>query len=324
MLTFGTFNQSLMPALSDLWNRVRGDRFPMSQRLMEQNCLGDPFFRPQGGLVALQDERVVGWAHTKVIHDPPEELAALTGLGSIGAFCVAPDCGEEVRDALYERAEAYLLSAGARRISLVAFPYHFMPGIPSEEDDLIEFFAARGYTGWGEAVDLMRDITDFEPHPKAVAAMELESNAGVAIHPCGDGEVEGLLSFLSREFPSGWLYTTRLHFTQGGASEDFVIAVEHGEVIGFCHTHREESPMLSGSTYWFPLLRPPWGGLGPIGVAASVRGRGLGLALLCEGVMHLRRRGIREMAIDWTGLVDFYGMIGFQVWRRYKQAEKPV
>ncbi|MBV9470986.1 MAG: hypothetical protein JOZ57_17250, partial [Abitibacteriaceae bacterium] len=66
------------------------------------------------------------------------------------------------------------------------------------------------------------------------------------------------------------------------------------------------------------------GGLGPVGMAAAHRKRGLGLAITAMAVWNLKQRGVRQMAIDWTSLVDFYGKLGFSVWKRYLQAEQKI
>jgi predicted N-acetyltransferase YhbS len=84
------------------------------------------------------------------------------------------------------------------------------------------------------------------------------------------------------------------------------------------------SSWLGPNVYWHRLLGEHYGGLGPIGVSASHRGRGLGLALLCHSVAHLRDLGVRRMCIDWTNLLDFYGKIGFAPWKEYVHVGKTL
>jgi predicted N-acetyltransferase YhbS len=52
-----------------------------------------------------------------------------------------------------------------------------------------------------------------------------------------------------------------------------------------------------------------------------MRGKGLGLALLQLGLEHLARMGVENAVIDWTGLVDFYGRVGFTPWKTYARME---
>jgi hypothetical protein len=48
----------------------------------------------------------------------------------------------------------------------------------------------------------------------------------------------------------------------------------------------------------------------------------LGLALCAVAVDDLKRRGVEQMAIDWTTLIAFYEQLGFSVWKRYLIASK--
>ncbi|MCS6859981.1 MAG: GNAT family N-acetyltransferase, partial [Abditibacteriales bacterium] len=301
-----------------------GENFPMTERLMRQNLEGDFMLRPEGSWVARDGACVVGWVLSKAMVDPPPILERFRGRGGIGALCVHPHYRRRgIGSELLRRAEEYLRSQGLMKVETLYFPYHFLPGVPVECSDLIEFLKKRGYVGGTACVDLERDITDFEMPPSVVERWQRDAPRAV-IRPLRDNEVQALIAFVAREFPGGWHFSTQRHFASGGDPEDFVVVVEDDEIIGFCHTFTQDSVYLGGSTLWYPLLGENYGGLGPIGIAAAHRQRGLGLALLCESVMHNKRRGVRRMAIDWTGLIEFYERIGFKVWKRYWQASKNV
>ena len=66
----------------------------------------------------------------------------------------------------------------------------------------------------------------------------------------------------------------------------------------------------------------PAGGLGPMGLAPTLRGRGLGLALLDRSIQYLRALGVQEIIVDWTGLTRVYGGLGFATWKRYRHGDK--
>ena len=70
------------------------------------------------------------------------------------------------------------------------------------------------------------------------------------------------------------------------------------------------------------LLGDDLGGLGAVGVAASERGRGIGLALVAGASELLKARGIGHSYIDWTTLVNFYGHLGYAPWREYQMSER--
>jgi predicted N-acetyltransferase YhbS len=101
---------------------------------------------------------------------------------------------------------------------------------------------------------------------------------------------------------------------------DLIVAVDtsDGAIVGFSRIYDEASAILGPGVYWRALMGRRPGGLGPIGVDASRRGAGLGLGLLSYCVRELRSRGVSTMVIDWTDLLDFYGKLGFKVWKRYE------
>ncbi|MFA0782324.1 GNAT family N-acetyltransferase [Fervidibacter sacchari] len=318
------FEPQMAEQVIGLWNRCIGTHYPLTERLFRQNVLGDPFLQREGNLVALEGKRVIGWVLSRYLAEVPSELASYKGHASIGALCVDPEFrGRGVASALYEAAEAFLRSQGAKRISVVHYPYHLTPGVPSEAAGLKAFLERKGFGGWRETYDLRRQLVDYEI-PTEVEKRLREQNPKVVIRPAREGEQKAIVEFVGREFPGGWHYDTKRFFEKGGDPSDIVIVVENDEIIGFCHTFTPESIELRGSTHWFPLLQGRWGGLGPIGVAASHRGRGLGLALLCYSVWHNKQRGVTDMVIDWTDLVDFYGRIGFKIWKRYWQGQKTL
>ena len=318
------FEPQMAEQVIGLWNRCIGTHYPLTERLFRQNVLGDPFLQREGNLVALEGKRVIGWVLSRYLAEVPSELASYKGHASIGALCVDPEFrGRGVASALYEAAEAFLRSQGAKRISVVHYPYHLTPGVPSEAVGLKAFLERKGFGGWRETYDLRRQLVDYEI-PTEVEKRLREQNPKVVIRPAREGEQKAIVEFVGREFPGGWHYDTKRFFEKGGDPSDIVIVVENDEIIGFCHTFTPESIELRGSTHWFPLLQGRWGGLGPIGIAAAHRGRGLGLALLCYSVWHNKRRGVTDMVIDWTDLVDFYGRIGFKIWKRYWQGQKTL
>jgi ribosomal protein S18 acetylase RimI-like enzyme len=311
-----------IPALVELWNAAFGPGFPLNERLLRQTLEADPWYEPEGCWVARDGTRTVGWVLSKSMKAAGTEMGRFQGRGGIGALCVHPDyqrCG--IATQLLDEAEGFLRASGSSASTLY-YPHHLLPGIPAECEPAIELFRKRGYTGFQECVDLWRDLEDYEIPVKAQASMT--ANPTVYLRPARTEEIDAIISMVEREFPGGWPYSTRGHFARGGAASDIIVAVENGEVIGFCHTADWRSPWLLPSTYWHPLLGEFYGGLGPVGIAAAHRKRGLGLALCAVAVVDLKQRGVARMAIDWTTLVSFYEQLGFTVWKHYLQAQQPV
>ncbi|MBV9867756.1 MAG: GNAT family N-acetyltransferase [Abitibacteriaceae bacterium] len=322
MLTFSHPTPAAIPDIVELWNAAFGPDLPMTARLLRQTVEGDPYYDPEGVWIAQADGQLVGWVLSKSMQSAGPELGRFQGRGGIGGLCVHPDYQRRgIATQLLDRAENYLRASGSP-VTTLYFPHHLLPGIPAECEAALALFKKRGYSGFNLSVDMWHDLTDYALPAKVKEAMA--NNPEVELRPAQDGEVDAVIKMVEREFPGGWTYSTRRHFRSGGKVSDIVIAIEQGEVIGFCHTADWHSAWLLPSTYWFPLLGEYYGGLGPVGMAAAHRKRGLGLAITAMAVWNLKQRGVRQMAIDWTSLVDFYGKLGFSVWKRYLQAEQKI
>ncbi len=286
----------------------------MTERLFEQTVEADFLLPREGNLIAKEGEDVAGWILFKANLEPPEILSKYRGHAGIGAFCVHPSYRHRgIGTELLNRAEEYFRRVGAAKCETLYFPFHLLPGVPIECDDMVQFLNKRGFHGSKQSVDLIRDISDFE-YPDADARFRR-----LAKEDYGE-----LMRFLEKEFPGGWHFGSKRFLDSGGDPSDIVVFSEGNEIIGFCRTFTKDSLMLGGSTLWFPLLGENYGGLGPIGIAKEHRKKGLGLALLNHSILHNKNRGVRNMVIDWTSLVDFYSKCGFKVWKQYLHLEKGI
>lgn len=79
-----------------------------------------------------------------------------------------------------------------------------------------------------------------------------------------------------------------------------LVAVEHGEVIG----HVAFSPVT------IPVAEGRWHGLGPVSVRPDQQGRGVGQALIRQGLDQLRATGAAGCVV--LGAPAYYGRFGFE------------
>ena len=302
-----------------LWQRALGDAYPLSERVFLQNTHGNHFYQPGDGLVARSGDQLVGFCLTRVsgVTRPPPTPRQ----GVIVALLVDPDHRRRgVATALLAAAESRLQRQGVSQVAIArASPYRFWPGVPTDLTPARAFFAARDYETDGSAFDLVRNLADYA-HPERVR--ETLAREGVRIEPAGEDDVTELLAFERREF-SGWEGSTRLMCTVGDA-DHLIVVRDRGEIIGSCQTFSPASRFRSVNVVWERLLGADVGGMAAVGIAATHRGRGLGLALCAVASGILQRRGVGQCIVDWTGLLDFYGKLGYQPWREYWMASKQL
>jgi len=318
------YRREMLPEVLGVWNAALGDRFPLARDLFVQNAIADPHFDPEGFWVAHlpAPAGVIGICLAKTAREPLAADGVLPDRGWISLLAVHPASQRRgVGRALLRQAEDYLRARGRRRAVLGGDPNHFLPGIPLSAGALA-FFGSCGYRLAGDAYDLRRSLAGYET-PGAVAAAAA-ARPDVEIRPLTTGEAPRLLAFLDETFPGRWRYTVGRFLDSGGSIGDIMGVVEPGGVSGFAHLFHPASARIGPSIAWTARTARRAGGLGPMGLARVLRGRGLGLALVDRAVRRLADLGIEEVVVDWTDLLAFYGRLGFLPWRQYRHGEKPL
>jgi len=318
-----TYRPSMLRQVITVWNAALGEQFPLSPELFLQNGVRDPHVAPDACWLAMVRGHpgAVALCLAKVVREPLGADGWLPQRGWVSLLAVHPAYQRRgIGTVLLARAEQYLKRQRRDVITLGGDPNHFLPGVPDGEGALA-FFRAAGYVFVGDAYDLRRPVS------RRAALLEertLSVERGVAIRPLEPEEAPRLLAFLDEVFPGRWRYTVGRFLRQGGSIGDIMGVVRAGQVAGFAQLFHPGSRWIGPSVAWTWGAGRRAGGIGPIGLAPSFRGRGLGLALLGRSVWHLAQLGVEEIVVDWTTLVDFYGRLGFSVWRHYRQGEKRV
>lgn len=205
-------------------------------------------------------------------------------------------------------------SLGWSKVAFGSDPDHLLPGVPAQVSNLRSALERVGFKETGACFDLVRDLSDYSIPSECLTVL---SDSGAAVRPCDVSDIPGLDDFFQREFPGRWRHDVMRKITvDREPGQVFLLTVED-QIEGFAMTQQEGCVRPVAGAVWREGLGRDWGALGPIGVSRSVRGRGLGNALLASSLSHLQKRGARRTVIDWTTLGDFYGAHGFIVTKRY-------
>lgn len=303
--------------LAGLWNAALGPGMQVSERLVRFNT------QPAGGaesavcLAGSGSGQAAGFALASAVTRPETGLDCSAGW--IEALAVVPGLrGQGAGSALLAWGEAWLRGRGCRSARLGGGLRPFTPGLPAGGGSQA-FFSKHGYLlreEHGVVWDVARSLEDYTS-PAFLRAAALE------VRPLEPGEAPEMAAFLGSEFPGRWHYEFLEHLGQGGEASDYLALRLGGDMQGFCQVTVERSlrPLERFYLHGLPL---PWGQLGPIGVGAAVRGRGLGEGLLDAGLRHLKALGVNGCVIDWVSRPAFYQKFGFRLHREYQILAKEL
>jgi beta-N-acetylhexosaminidase len=264
-----------------------------------------------------KDGQIVGFIATQAwrIPDVPAEQQPR---GEVMAVLVdSPHQRRGIGRALLNCALASLTQRGVSEAQLGAGARsYFWPGVPADLPQAWRFFEACGWSCLEQSFDLVRTLEDYSTPPGTYERVRLP-HATVATAISED--VAATLAFEARHFPQ-WLPAYEAA-VRGGTPTDIVIAKgTSGEVVGaaLALDHRR------GDFVWRESLGDNSGGIAVLGVAEDVRGNGLGLTLAAHVTELLHARGVALSYVGYTWLKDWYGLLGYRVWREYRMSWKAL
>lgn len=338
-------------AVVALWNAAIGEHFPLHPQVLAQVSELNPSFRSTDALVALDGGRTVGFGYLGRHRGTLDGRRPWDGVGWLQAVVVAPDArrrgiGRSIVRELLEGARA----DGLRTIGLGGGIHYFFPGVPAELPAAGPFLAALGAVpdggSWTAPDDPVQAAAEARagsrrigvtwdlrgPLARPAAADEAAdalAAAGLVLRSLG-GEADERAAFLARladgEFGVDWFHDMTWFLDHGGDPAAILLLRQRDSdaIAGLVRIVVPDDGPIPPQLFWRGLLGPRPGGLGPIGIGAELRGRGLGRALLALALAELHRRGAREVVVDWTVLLDYYGEFRIQPWKPYIEGSLPL
>jgi mycothiol synthase len=307
-----SFHPRYQPAVISLLQESLAADSISSTRFTKQVLL-DPNFRPEAALTALNNDEVTGFCLAIKRHTPLENAPDDQDRGYITLLAVKKEHRRQgIATQLLEKAETYLLAQGCTQILISSYaPNYFTPGVDIEAyPEALTFLKNRGYQELYRPLAMQTSLATWNPPAKIDSKKSCLTDAGVTLEPYRSELTLPLLNFVSSEFPGDWLRVIRetmAHILQGEPNNRLICAVESGKVIAFAHYDKER--------------------FGPIGVATSQRGRGLGQILLWETLRAQREQNLRTSWFLWsddTTAARLYQPAGFTEIRRFAILKKTI
>lgn len=296
--------------LVDFWMQTIGDEFPMSEALFQQNTLLDEMLDSENSFAVVNEQaEIEGIIATKV--NPDNITIAWLHFLMVGQEARGKGIGTK----MLTMVEENLRQKGVKKLFLGRDMQHYFPGIPIEDQRTNAWFTAKGFERFETEYDLIHTYDE-------TSETSLPQTENIHYGFLEKAELNTLLVFMEKEFPGRWTEELQAYIKAGGDGREFVVAKKEGKIIGFCRINDKQSVIIAPNMYWHALVQGEPGGIGPLGIASSERGHGYGLAIVEAGIAMLRERAIETIMIDWTGLVDFYGKLGYQPWKTYHAYRK--
>ena len=213
---------------------------------------------------------------------------------------------------LHEHAISSLKQRGVTQIQIGRGPHYFWQGVPANLPDAWAFFQACGWQEVERSFDLIQELADYATPPEVYERL----NPTITISQAIPDDTAGILSFEEQHFPQ-WLRFFQLVLDHQ-AYADVVVAREVNQgIAGTALVIDPRSPGWNDDIRWLSLLGESTGSIGTLGVAELLREQGIGLALAARATEIAGERGLKRSYLGWTWLVDWYGKLGYRVWREY-------
>jgi GNAT superfamily N-acetyltransferase len=283
--------------LVDLWNATLV-RDPISLPLFRRQTLLHSGFRPEGCLLAELGGEPVGFA-LALAPRAAGLFSGAPGAGRLVGLGVLPRARRRgIGSLLLEAALTFLRRHGCDRLSVAAHEY-YAAGVDADAyADGVAFLERRGFRRVGEAVAMGRDLYDLSWPDEARAAEARLAAEGIEVRHFDPADTFPLVEYFRAEFPD-WVEFF-VHKLDAGHDRDEIVVATHGDrVVGYCQ-HLDTDHV------------------GPFGVAAAYRRRGVGTVMLYRLLDAMRQKGYRFAWFGETGRArSYYERAGFRLTRTY-------
>jgi GNAT superfamily N-acetyltransferase len=302
-----SFRRANFPELANLWSNYFPPRYHVDSELLKLNTVDCPVFDWGASLIHAPDGPAQGFVVVK-------KAAAgklYPGNRSDDAFLCAIAYKEpQTAVDLLAEVKAILRNRGVRTLHFGQDAWHFFPGVPTDFSALRNLLEVEGFVSGPEAHDMERDLDGYEnKHPLP---------NGYFARPLSLEDLPTIKEFMIEEFPGRWPYDIEEKIKREGYPHCVMGLFHEAKLVGFARIQKWDDKVAMAGGVWKKDLGDNWGSLGPIGIAAGYRGKGLGHALLGAGLHHLKVEGVRRCLIDWTVMEKFYGAHGFKIARTYR------
>lgn len=298
-----------------LWNAEYGYIYPITKDLFERNMIGAD---PEACLGAVTNNKIVGFIIGKTWND--KRLNTYLDLCWISLIYVLPEFRKQgIGSTLLKKVEERFKTLGKSVMKLGSDYSPFFPGLPIDLANFRNWFINRGFEVGRQTHDLIRKTENKNK-------LRIENSDKFTFRIANLKDKDAIISFVERNWPGRWTMETIEYFDNGGDGSEYLICLNaKEEICGFAKVCRPDTKekYISFSMTWRNRFKA-LGGIGPLGIDPEYRRHHLGSDLVSSAINHLIDEDASDIIIDWTGLLEFYRHMGFEVWKAYFYASKTI
>jgi beta-N-acetylhexosaminidase len=302
----------------DLWQATLGELWPLPRRIFRHIAVGSGAYQPGDHLVAQAGDPIVGFVGTQTRLLPGDSAPR----GELMAIMVAPAQQRQgAGKALLEAALDALKRKGVAEVQLGGGGIsYFWAGMPANLPGVWSFFQACGWPKVETSFDLVRELGDYTT---PLGIYERVREQQITLETAKPVDIPEVLAFEAQHFPR-WLHAFERVVAHDEAGDVVLARDAQRNIAGTTLVMAARSRSWRDRFVWSELLGPNLGGVGPLGVMETMRGRGIGLALAARVTELLQERGVETSYIGWTWLVDWYARLGYRVWQAHTMSWKEL
>ena len=299
-------------ALCKIWNDEYGFIYPISLELFNRNIKNA---YDEASYVAVENDKAIGFIIGKIWQDK-YEVGNYSKCGWISLIFVHKQYRNRgIGSMLLQKAEEQFNKLNKEIVYIGRDYLNYFPGLPSDMKNSLLWFEKRGYDQSYLTYDLISKNKDILPL----------SNNQIKYRFACSKDKEALISFMEKNWPGRWTKELIDYWNDGGTGSEYLLGLDNDKICAFAKVNYPITNvnLISYSLTWrnrFSSL----GGIGPLGVDNEYRGRKIGRDIVVCAKNHLIESGTSDIIIDWTGLLDFYRPMGFEVWKSYYYLTKKI
>jgi GNAT superfamily N-acetyltransferase len=289
--------KSIKESINDIlahWNQEFSKSYPLTKQLLEDKIMFSKHTVWEGTFSICEDQDYVGTICLKYFRDDYEEFQDFAyisflfvsskyrnrGFGSKLLQEAISICEQDKKTNLYLGSDFDCLFSGL---------------FVSNNEQTHDFFKKRGFA---QAYRNFNLISGKRP--------SLDKDQLEYVQTKTKKEREQVFALIKEHFSYRWYYDVK-----DCGIHDFVVAKKQDQIVGFVRIAHPNFKIRANSINLSPLYKC-LGGIGPLGIIPSERGRGTGSCLVKHATNILYDLNCSEIMVDWTGLIEFYKKCSYE------------